>query len=46
MTNQKGYINIDFTALFILAGIGLLAIAIGLPFALYWLFTNFSVVMI
>ena len=41
MNNQKGYIDIDFTALFIFAGIGLLAIALGLPYALYWLFTNF-----
>ncbi len=46
MNKQKGYIDIDFTPLFILAGIGLLAIAVGVPYLLYWLVTHVSIVFV
>ena len=44
MKYEKGYINIDFTPLFWLAGIGVVATLIGVPYFLYWLFSNFTVV--
>lgn len=46
MNKQKGYINLDLGPLFWFAGIGLIAIIIFVPWLLYWLFTNVSIVIL
>lgn len=45
MNNQKGYIDIDFTGLFVLAGIGLLAVIIGVPAGLCWIWNHIEVII-
>ena len=40
---QRGYANMDFSAIFWLAGIGLIALVVFVLWAVWWLFTNVSI---
>ena len=45
MNNQRGYIDLNLVPVFWLAGIGLLALIIGIPYGIYWLFAHIEVIL-
>jgi hypothetical protein len=45
MNNQRGYIDLNLVPIFWLAGIGLLALIIGIPYGIYWLLEHVEVIV-
>lgn len=41
---QHGFINLNLAPLLLFAVIGIIALLVGIPSLLYWLFTNFTIV--
>jgi len=46
MNKEKGFINLDLTPLFWFAGIGLVAMLVGIPWLLYWLIVHVSIIVV
>ena len=46
MKYQKGFYDLDLTPIFILAVVGLIAVIIGVPYAIYWLWNHVVIAIV